>query len=56
MNSRKSIPPPVIQPVKCRGCVWGKWQDTVQVCSRPVCVKEEGQIAKRLGISREVPT
>jgi predicted Zn-ribbon and HTH transcriptional regulator len=27
------------QPEKCRGCVWGTWNGTVQYCSRPVCVR-----------------
>lgn len=53
----KAIPPPVIQPVKCRGCIWGKWQDTIQYCSRVKCVKDEkgkDHIPKRLGLSGEV--
>lgn len=40
MKKRKS-PPPVIQPLKCRSCLWGRWQDTVQICSRVRCVKGE---------------
>ncbi|OMF37448.1 hypothetical protein BK133_05170 [Paenibacillus sp. FSL H8-0548] len=40
MKKRRS-PPPIIQPVKCRGCIWGKWQDTVQICHRSRCVRNE---------------
>lgn len=27
------------QPAKCKGCVWGKWAGTTQVCGMPKCVK-----------------
>lgn len=36
----KKKPAPIIQPVKCRGCIWGRWQETVQVCIRVKCPKE----------------
>jgi predicted Zn-ribbon and HTH transcriptional regulator len=42
----KKKPPPIIQPVKCRGCIWGRWQDTVQICSFPKCPKENGEKTK----------
>lgn len=37
----KRKPPPIIQPVKCRGCIWGRWQDTIQICSFPKCPREK---------------
>lgn len=40
----KKIAKPIIQPIKCRGCIWGRWQETTQVCSRPVCVKDDGEV------------
>lgn len=28
------------QPKKCNRCIWGRFEGTVQFCSRPKCVKE----------------
>lgn len=25
------------QPDKCKGCVWGRWTGTKQVCGRVIC-------------------
>lgn len=49
-SEMKNTIKPVIQPINCRGCIWGRWQDTVQYCSKPVCVKDTIQIPKRLRI------
>lgn len=27
----------VKQPLKCMGCVWGRWEGSVQFCSRVIC-------------------
>ncbi|GGF77349.1 hypothetical protein GCM10010912_23050 [Paenibacillus albidus] len=36
-------PPEPKQPVKCKGCVWGKWEAAAQFCSKPIhCVKLDG--------------
>jgi hypothetical protein len=45
MHKNKIIPrdPPVIQPEKCRRCIWGKWQDTTQYCSFANCIKDTGR-------------
>lgn len=37
--------PIIVQPEKCRGCVWGTWRETKQYCSRPICVKEIDSVA-----------
>lgn len=29
-----------LQPEKCRGCVWGEWAGSVQMCKRLRCQKE----------------
>jgi hypothetical protein len=28
------------QPLKCRGCIWGNWDQMKQFCSKPICIKE----------------
>lgn len=33
-------PPLPQQPDKCKGCVWGEWRETKQLCFRVKCVKE----------------
>lgn len=33
-------PPPQQQPDKCKGCLWGEWRETKQLCHFPKCVKE----------------
>jgi len=34
------VPPPVLQPDKCRGCIWGDWRETKQTCLWQECIKE----------------
>lgn len=36
-----------LQPTKCKSCIWGRWQETKQYCSRPICVKENDVTLKR---------
>lgn len=38
--------PLVKQPLKCKGCVWGRWEGSVQFCSRVICqrLKKEQEI------------
>ncbi|MNW64347.1 hypothetical protein D3C74_426260 [compost metagenome] len=31
-----------LQPEKCRGCVWGEWAGSVQMCKTVECKKKEG--------------
>lgn len=28
-----------VQPLKCKGCIWGGWTGTRQFCSKQRCVK-----------------
>jgi hypothetical protein len=37
-NSFQDIRPK--QPLKCRGCIWGNWNQMKQFCSKPICIKE----------------
>ncbi|ETT45235.1 hypothetical protein C162_21903 [Paenibacillus sp. FSL R7-269] len=42
-QARRFIEPPEPkQPVKCKGCVWGKWEASAQFCAKPICVKQDG--------------
>lgn len=36
---RVKDPPVYKQPVKCKGCDWGRWNGMKQVCMMPRCVK-----------------
>ncbi|GAB6990871.1 hypothetical protein JCM16418A_29210 [Paenibacillus pini] len=39
--------PPVRQSLRCKGCIWGKWEASAQFCSKPiVCVKPDGGVKK----------
>lgn len=35
------VKPPPKQPKKCKGCIYGRWEGTVQFCSKQKCIKEE---------------
>jgi hypothetical protein len=42
--TQKEPPIPVtsnLQPDKCRGCVWGNWTGSKQMCILPQCAKTE---------------
>ncbi|MET3937200.1 hypothetical protein ABIC22_000012 [Paenibacillus sp. PvP094] len=42
--TRKAPPVPIAspdQPEKCKGCIWGEWAGTKQVCKIPRCWKED---------------
>ncbi|MBE1446811.1 hypothetical protein GGC63_006317 [Paenibacillus sp. OAS669] len=36
-------PPLPKQPVKCKGCEWGRWEGTKQICIRLPCIKDGGE-------------
>ncbi|WP_281167884.1 hypothetical protein [Paenibacillus daejeonensis] len=42
---RKKVPPPITQPLQCRGCLWGRWEGSVQYCSRIKCQKDQAKPA-----------
>ncbi|MBU5440784.1 hypothetical protein [Paenibacillus sp. MSJ-34] len=37
---RKEEAAKAVQPDQCKGCLWGKWAGTTQVCGMPRCVRE----------------
>lgn len=45
MKRIKSLkePPVSKQPVKCKGCIWGVWEEAAQFCAKPLgCIKVGG--------------
>ncbi|GKU78559.1 hypothetical protein L3i20_v229560 [Paenibacillus sp. L3-i20] len=38
LNSELELPK---QPLKCKGCFWGEWRETKQLCHLPKCVLEK---------------
>ena len=41
------------QPQACKGCLWGKWVGTSQVCSLPRCVPEQLTSSKKKPLQRK---
>ncbi|MBH5316709.1 hypothetical protein I6N90_02655 [Paenibacillus sp. GSMTC-2017] len=39
-------PPLPKQPAKCKGCYWGEWRETKQLCHLPKCVLEKNNLRK----------
>ena len=35
-----------LQPEKCRGCIWGRWEASKQFCSRIKCPRDGKEVKK----------
>lgn len=49
-STRKSPPVTISspeQPERCKGCIWGEWAGTKQVCKIPRCWKETTECTLR---------
>lgn len=46
----KQPPDLVLQPEKCKGCIWGCWRETRQYCSLQNCAKEGEAIAQQAAL------
>lgn len=39
LNKSKEDIVTAVQPLACKGCIWGRWEGVKQFCSMPECAK-----------------
>ncbi|WP_340033482.1 hypothetical protein NST50_24640 [Paenibacillus sp. FSL E2-0202] len=40
-QQQRRLKDPPRQPTKCKGCIWGRWEEIAQYCARVKCQKEK---------------